>query len=306
MIAVIGSFDGFHLGHKRLFRAAEVISRRLSDSWCVVTFFPHPQSVLGRREFMPLFTEPEKDILGRCLGVPEIVRIPFTRELAEMGPDDFLGSLESSLFIRGLVVGEDFRFGRNRSGDAVMLRELASNRGWEVEIVPALATSSGRKIGSSFIRESITRGNISDAAADLGYPFMVMGVVVHGDGRGRTIGFPTVNLSLAVGKLIPARGVYSGGAVVGTYVFPAAINIGLNPTFPGERDLRCEAHIPGFRGDLYGKEVSLFFLRRLRREMAFPSTSLLVEQMRSDVREALSEWSRTEDDTKRFMKCCAP
>ncbi|HOI81007.1 MAG TPA: riboflavin biosynthesis protein RibF [Synergistales bacterium] len=306
MIAVIGSFDGFHLGHRSLFHAAEVISKKISDSWCVVTFFPHPQAVLGRRAFLPLFTEPEKDILGSCLGVPEIVRIPFTRELADMDPDDFLDSLERSLFIRGLVVGEDFRFGRNRSGDAALLRELASVHGWEAEIVPALATSSGRKIGSSFIRESITRGNLSDASADLGHPFMVMGIVVHGDGRGKTIGFPTVNLSLTNEKLIPARGVYSGGVAVGTDVFPAAINIGRNPTFPGERDLRCEAHIPGFRGDLYGKEVSLFFLRRLRREMAFPSTSLLVKQMRTDIRETLSEWGRTEDDKKRFMKCCAP
>ncbi|HQL02919.1 MAG TPA: riboflavin biosynthesis protein RibF, partial [Synergistales bacterium] len=114
MIAVVGSFDGFHLGHRKLFEAAENLSRVMSDSWCVVTFFPHPQLVLGHKTFLPLFTEPEKDILGKCLGIPEIVRLDFSKDLAGMEPDDFLGFLEDRLFIRGLVVGDDFRFGRGR------------------------------------------------------------------------------------------------------------------------------------------------------------------------------------------------
>jgi riboflavin kinase/FMN adenylyltransferase len=306
MIAAVGSFDGFHLGHRRLFKAAESLARSISDSWCVVTFFPHPQSVLGRKAFLPLFTEPEKDILGKCLGIPEIVRLQFSKGLAEMEPDDFLGFLEDNLFIRGLVVGEDFRFGRKKRGDAVLLRELAFRRGWKVEIVPHLATNSGRKIGSRLIRECVVKGDLTDASTDLGHPFMIRGVVVHGDGRGKTIGFPTINLSLPCIKLMPARGVYAGGAAFGSDALPAAVNIGLNPTFSGEGELRCEAYLPGFKGELYGKEVSLFLFRRLRREKAFPAVSLLVEQMKIDVRSTLAEWGETVEETKRFMSCCGP
>jgi len=304
MIAAIGSFDGFHLGHRKLFEAAENLSRVMSDSWCVVTFFPHPQLVLGHRTFLPLFSEPEKDILGQCLGIPEIIRLDFSKDLAGLEPADFLGFLEDRLFIRALVVGEDFRFGRDRRGGAGLLKELASRRGWEVEIVPHLATPSGRKIGSSYIRERVIRGDLPRAMADLGHPFMIRGLIVHGDGRGRTIGFPTINLSLPRMKVMPAKGVYAGGVAFGKAALPAAVNIGLNPTFPGGDGLRCEAYIPGFRGELYGKEVSLFLFRRLRREKAFPTVSELVEQMKTDVKGTMAQWERIEEDTKKFMACC--
>jgi riboflavin kinase/FMN adenylyltransferase len=304
MIAVVGSFDGFHLGHRKLFEAAENLSRVMSDSWCVVTFFPHPQLVLGNKTFLPLFTEPEKDILGKCLGIPEIVRLDFSKDLAGMEPDDFLGFLEDRLFIRGLVVGDDFRFGRGRRGGAELLKELASRRGWEVEIVPHLAAPSGRKIGSSYIRESVIKGDLPQVSEDLGHPFMIRGLIVRGDGRGRTIGFPTINLSLPGMKVLPARGVYAGGVAFGKDALPAAVNIGLNPTFPGGEGIRCEAYIPGFRGELYGREVSLFLFRRLRREKAFPAVSLLVEQMKIDVKDTLAQWQGTCEGTKRFMACC--
>ena len=304
MIAVIGSFDGFHTGHRKLFSVAGEVSGKTGDSWSVVTFFPHPQTIIGKSPFSPLFTEPEKDILGRCLNIPEIIRIPFNEDLACMGPEAFIDVLESRLFLRCLVVGEDFRFGRKRTGDPSLLKELGEQRGWETVVVPSLSVS-GRKIGSSLIREFVLKGKVQEAASDLGYPFMITGMVKKGDGRGRTIGFPTVNLSLPANKITPSRGVYAGSAVWDGKCYPAAVNIGLNPTFPGKRDLRCEAHIPGFRGELYGQWISLFFLQKLRPEIAFESPAHLVDKMKEDVVLTMKEWELLPKETLQFMSCCS-
>ena len=304
MIGVLGSFDGFHLGHRKLFEIAGSLASELNDSWCVVTFFPHPQSILTKSPFPVLFSEPEKDILGFCLGVPEINRIPFTRECAELDPPSFLELLERNFFLRGLVVGEDFHFGRERSGDASLLAELADSRGWITSIVESFIIDD-RKVSSSSIRKRIEMGEIHEAARELGYPFFLTGTVIHGEGRGRTIGFPTINIQLPFGKIRPARGVYSGCASIRGKSFPAAVNIGSNPTFPGVREIRCEAHIPGYKGDLYGEDVSLFLFRRIRMEKTFRSPTELVEQMGFDIRECFVDWEHMEPRMRIFMECCS-
>jgi riboflavin kinase/FMN adenylyltransferase len=305
MIGVLGSFDGFHLGHRKLFEKAGKMALDLNDSWCVVTFFPHPQSVLGRGPFPVLFTEPEKDILGFCLGVPEVNRITFTRECAELDPPSFLDLLERTLFLRGLVVGEDFCFGRERSGNATILADLAGSRCWITSIVESFSLD-GRKVSSTSIRKKIEKGEAHEAARELGYPFFLTGTVIHGEGRGRTIGFPTLNIQLPCGKIRPARGVYSGCASFRGKSFPAAINIGSNPTFSGVREIRCEAHIPGFRGDLYGEGVLLFLFRRIRMEKTFRSAAELVEQMSLDIKECLFDWKHLESRAGEFIECCSP
>ncbi|HDQ92779.1 MAG TPA: riboflavin biosynthesis protein RibF [Synergistetes bacterium] len=305
MICVLGSFDGFHLGHRKLFEAAEKMASELDDSWCVVTFSPHPQSVLGKGPFPVLFTEPEKDILGFCLGVPEINRITFTPECAELDPPSFLELLENNFFLQGFVVGEDFRFGRGRTGDAVKLAELAGAKSWKTSIVESFFLD-GRKVASSSIRKKIETGKADEAARELGYPFFLSGTVIHGQGRGRRIGFPTINIKTPRSKIIPAKGVYSGCLSLGRKVFPAAVNIGINPTFPGIREISCEAHIPGFRGDLYDKEVSLFLFRRIRMEKTFRSAVELVEQMRLDIKECLVEWDKHKPLAEGFIECCSP
>ncbi|MDT8284706.1 MAG: riboflavin biosynthesis protein RibF [Thermovirgaceae bacterium] len=305
MIAVLGSFDGFHLGHQMLFESAKSMAANTSDSWCVVTFFPHPQSVLGRKSFHALFSETEKDILARCLEIPEIIRIPFSRSFAGMGPEPFFETLEKTLFVTGLIVGEDFRFGKDREGDSHLLRKLAILRGWKTTIVPAYSIDD-QKVSSTSIRKKVISGDTRGAALELGYPFSILGMVKHGDGRGRNIGFPTLNLDLPGGKTIPARGVYTGSAAWRGRSFPAAISIGTNPTFPGNRELRCEAHIPGFKEDLYGEWVNLFFFRRIRREVTFGSPSALVAQMQRDVVESLDTWNQIDPDTRRFIECSMP
>lgn len=305
MIAVLGSFDGFHRGHQMLFEKARYMAEKNDDSWCVVTFFPHPQSVVGRKSFRVLYTEPEKDILAGCLGVPEIIRISFSKSLAGMDPISFFETLEKNFFIRGIVVGEDFRFGKGRMGDSTLLKQLAAEKGWDVEILPQFAID-GQKVSSTSIREKVILGDVEGAGIELGYPFSILGMVIHGDGRGRTIGFPTLNLDLPGGKIVPAKGVYSGSAVCKGRSYPAAINIGSNPTFPGKRGIRCEAHIPDFREELYGEWFNLCFFRRIRPEIRFASPSALVEQMRNDISECIADWDFIYPDTRRFIDCLSP
>lgn len=305
MIAVLGSFDGFHIGHRMLFEKAAVIAEKTKDSWSVVTFSPHPQSVLSSKHFPVLYTEPEKDILANCMNIPEIVRIPFSRALSEMEPSVFVDMLEKSFFIRGIVVGDDFRFGKGRSGDTSFLEELVAARGWDIEVLPQLCLGDLR-VSSTAIREKVASGDIVSANSLLGYPFSVAGTVIHGDGRGRLIGFPTINLDIPAGKIIPARGVYSGCVVWKGSSHPAAVNIGLNPTFPGERNLRCEAYIPGFRDNLYGEWINLSFFRRVRGEKIFESAASLVEQMKRDIQESLVEWEGVPEITLQFLECLSP
>lgn len=305
MIAVLGSFDGFHRGHQMLFEKAMNMAEKNADSWCVVTFFPHPQSVLGKKPFRVLYTEPEKDFLGGCLGVPEIIRIPFSKSFAGMDPASFFDMLEKSFFIRGIIVGDDFRFGKGRTGDPSLLRQLAAARGWDVEILPQF-TLEAKKVSSSSIREKVISGDVMGAEAELGYPFSILGMIVHGDGRGRTIGFPTINLDIPGGKIVPANGVYSGRASWKGRSYPAAINVGFNPTFPGERGIRCEAHIPGFREEVYGEWFNLFFFRRIRREVKFESPSALAEQLKKDIIESIADCDRLFPEANQFIECMSP
>ncbi|AER66662.1 riboflavin biosynthesis protein RibF [Thermovirga lienii DSM 17291] len=291
MIVVLGAFDGFHKGHQALFDAASKMTLRLEDSWGVVTFSPHPQAVLSSDGFTFLFTEREREILARFFGIPELVRIQFTRKLAEMEPEDFVCFLEERFFIRGLVVGEDFRFGRLRKGNASMLKELAHVRGWQTSIVPQVSFD-GDKISSSKIRVLVSLGDVRTAGNMLGYPFFLNGSVSHGEGRGRSLGFPTANIVPCTGKILPDRGVYAGAAAVEGEIFPAAINIGFNPTFEGIRSLRVEAHIVGFKGDIYNKKITIFFLEKIRQESKFLKVEELVEQIKKDVKATTDYWKR--------------
>jgi len=291
VIIVLGAFDGFHMGHQKLFKAAKQMASGMEDSWGVVTFSPHPQAILSTDGFSFLFTEREREVLARFLGVPELVRIPFTRSLAEMKPEDFVNFLEERFFVRGLVVGEDFKFGRLRKGNALMLKELARAKGWQTSIVSKV-TFGGAKVSSSRIRELISLGDVKMAAGMLGYPFFLNASVSHGEGRGAALGFPTANIVPCAGKIVPSRGVYAGAAAIEGKIYPTAINVGFNPTFEGIRSLRVESHVIGFNGDLYGKKIALFFLDRIRNESRFAYIQDLIAQIKKDVKVAVDCWKR--------------
>ncbi len=300
MIAALGAFDGFHRGHQALFKVAQKLARAGRDSWSAITFSPHPRAVLAETSFTCLFSETEKNIMADFLDIPEIHRITFTRVFAEMRTDAFAAFLEERFFVRGVVVGEDFRFGKGRSGDAVSLVSIASEKGWMSAVAPTV-TIGGFKVSSSGIRRRVESGDMEGAAEALGYPFFMIGRVVQGDGRGKGIGFPTANMQTDRSRTIPARGVYAGGVFVRDRLRPAAINVGFNPTFEGKRGLRIEAHIPDFSFNLHEENIALFFLSMTRNEKRFSDVSALVERLSLDVDQARRVWSRFYDGNRRFI-----
>lgn len=289
MIAAIGAFDGFHLGHARLFETARERALPRAADWGVLTFHPHPQSLFTGTAFRYLFTQHERETLARFRRIPRLETLHFTRALADMKPSEFLDWIGQNYGITGLVVGENFRFGRGRSGDSRTLRLEGIARRWTVDILPPLQVGN-ETVSSTLIRQKITLGETRSAENLLGHPFFVSGTVVQGDQRGRKLGFPTANLTLPPEKLLPQRGVYAAGVLLGNRWWPAALNIGFNPTFAGIRALRVEVHLIGFEGDLYGSHLTVLFLERLRGELQFPGVQELIRRMHEDISKAGASW----------------
>jgi riboflavin kinase/FMN adenylyltransferase len=285
MIWVMGYFDGFHLGHQLLLKEARRAAKERGRGWGVLSFTAHPREVLLDKPMGLLFSRRERRILSRYLGVPVMEEIPFDRSVAEMSPSDFLHVVERKLAPSGIVVGENFRFGRGRVGDIGFLRDFSASRGWFFKALKCLELD-GELVSSTRIRGFVESGAVYEANRLLGYPFMMLGRVVRGDGRGRGLGFPTANISLPHAKLIPGRGVYAAVTWVGGEWRGAALNIGFNPTFQGVRSLRVEAHLIGFHEDIYGSDIVIFPLKMIRDEKRFNSSCELTKQMERDVEEA--------------------
>jgi riboflavin kinase/FMN adenylyltransferase len=278
----LGTFDGVHRGHREVIataleRAAEGGMRSM-----VVTFDPHPLQVLSpERPTQLLTTVQTKAGLVAELGVDELLAIPFTPDLSRRSADWFCAEvLVGALGARNVSVGANFRFGRGAEGDADLLR---SRTEFETAVVP-LVEYRGAPISSSRIRELVGAGDVSAAAELLGAPFRLDGQVVAGDARGRRLDMRTANIDPAPGLVVPGGGIYAGtGRVAGGVEVPAAISIGVRPTFEPDGDLRVEAYLIGWGGDLYGKRLQIVFLERLRDEVKFDSAEELVRQMNADV-----------------------
>ncbi|KFA93526.1 bifunctional riboflavin kinase/FAD synthetase [Archangium violaceum] len=285
----LGNFDGVHLGHQALFAEA----RRQGTPTAALTFQPHPGKVL-QPELAPKLISllPRKLELFEDCGLDAAVVQPFTREYARHSPADFEASLLDVLGARHIVVGYDFTYGAARAGTADTLREAAAARGAQVHVVPPV-TVDGVVASSSKVREYILEGRVSAAQRLLGRPFDLDGTVVTGHGRGRGIGFPTANVDTQ-NELRPAAGVYairvrflgaSGSPPDATTWLPGVANIGVKPTF-GVNEVTIEAHLLDFSGDLYGRELRVQFLDRLRAERRFGSVAELVGQIKRDVEAA--------------------
>jgi riboflavin kinase/FMN adenylyltransferase len=282
----LGTFDGVHHGHRQVIAAAREWARAHGALACVVTFDPHPLQVLRPDEPLRLLTTTDvKLALIESLGVDEVAVIPFTEELSLQSPGDFCAEvLAGRLGARHVSVGENFRFGRGASGDAAF---LLGRPEFEAEIVP-LAGHGGEPVSSSRIRDLVAAGEVGAAAELLGAPFVLEGTVVEGAARGRELDMPTANLETAPHLVVPGAGVYAARAMVdGGEETPAAVNIGVRPTFEEAGEQKVEAHLIGFTGDLYGRRLRLEFLERLRDELRFESAEALVEQMRRDVEDTL-------------------
>jgi riboflavin kinase/FMN adenylyltransferase len=280
----VGVFDGVHRGHQELLRHLVDGAHAASDPAVVLTFYPHPAVVLGGREdFAYLSLPDEKAALLGGTGVDHVFTIPFDRALADQSAEEFMTRLSRSLGLRALLVGHDFALGRGREGNAARLAELGRSLGYQLEVYEPVWDGE-KVISSTTIRTQLRQGEVTEAATLLGRNYAVSGPVVHGDGRGRHINVPTANIAYPPEKLIPAYGIYATWAWVAGERLPAATNIGINPTFTPERQsASLETHILDFSRDLYGQEVRLEFVARLRGEQKFASVDALLEQIRADI-----------------------
>ncbi len=285
MIFALGAFDGFHLGHQRLLETAKDRAEKKGTGWGVVTFEGHPQLLFNKDSFKLLFTPEERDLLIKFLDIPVTDKVPFNITIADMLPSDFLEHIAKRVDIDGLVIGENFRFGRARIGTPELLADLCSERGWTLDVIGSYRLRGGI-VSSTAVREAVLRGQVESACEMLGYPFMIQSKVIKGDGRGRVLGFPTANLAVRPNKIYPSRGSYAGITILGGKWYPVAMNIGYNPTFEGTRGLHCEAHIVGFEGDLYEKTITLHLISRNREEMKFAGADALVRQLKKDIMHA--------------------
>ena len=279
----VGVFDGVHRGHREIIRKLATEAHAHNAPAVVLTFTPHPASVLAGRDIKCLTTPDERaDLLG-ALGVDIVVTQRFTPDLAAVPAYEYMLRLQRSLSLKRLFIGYDFALGRGREGNATRLAEIGKELDYDVEVVNAVSDESG-VISSTEIRKLVTTGNVSESAQLLGYRYSLSGAVIHGEGRGRRINIPTANVDYPKQKAMPANGIYACWASVGAEKFMAATNIGFNPTFtPEKRIPSLEAHLLDFERDLYGQEVKLEFVARLRDEIKFNSVESLIAQIRNDI-----------------------
>jgi riboflavin kinase/FMN adenylyltransferase len=290
-VVTVGVFDGVHRGHQRLIGRAVERARERGLPAVLVTFDPHPAEVVRPGSHPArLTTLPRRADLVAALGVDAFCVLPFTPELARTAPAEFAHEvLVERLHAADVVVGRNFRFGHKAAGDVALLTQLGQRFGFGVEGFE-LITDDGITFSSTYIRACIDAGDVGAAAAALGRPHRVEGVVVHGDRRGRELGFPTANLATAPFTALPADGVYAGLFEIKDRALPAAISVGTNPTFSG-KVRTVEAYVLDVDEDFYGFEVALDFAHRLRGQERFTDVTALVEQMHRDVartRELLS------------------
>ena len=286
-VVTVGTFDGVHRGHWAVLaeirrRAAATGARSI-----LVTFHPHPLTIVRPEFAPPLLTTPteKKEILAES-GLDYAVFLTFGSELAGFSPRRFVEEvLVGRLGVTELVIGYDHGFGKDRAGGVETLQEIGARMGFVVDVVDPV-TVAGEAVSSTGIRRAVSDGDLRAAAGGLGRPYSLRGLVVKGDGRGRTLGFPTANLALpGNGKLIPPPGIYAVRGVLRSGTHGGALHLGPRPTFRGSPPT-IELHLMDFEGDIYGEEIRVDFIQRIRDVQPFGSVEALVRQMRADVEEA--------------------
>ncbi|HSJ86007.1 MAG TPA: bifunctional riboflavin kinase/FAD synthetase [Anaerolineales bacterium] len=286
----VGVFDGVHRGHQQIVKRLTTGAHEQGVPAIVLTFDPHPAKLFGRGEIRLLTLPDERAELLASFGVDLTITHPFNQDIANTTAIDFMQQIKSHLGTSHLVLGYDSTLGKNREGNAVRLAEIGQGLGYTVEVVPALSDESG-VISSTEIRKLIETGNVTEAARLMGHLYSLHGPVIHGDARGRTINVPTANIGYSHDKMIPANGIYACRAYLNGQQYQAAINIGINPTFTPDKQIpNVEAHLLDFRGEIYGEDVKLEFVARLRDELRFDSVDKLLEQIWKDI-----------EDTKRIV-----
>lgn len=299
-LVTIGAFDGVHLGHQHLIKQLVQEARRTDRLATLITFHPHPSAVLSSHNPASYLTTPgEKAALLEKLGLDLLAILPFDRKMARTPASDFISMVCQHLRMKELWIGADFALGRDRRGDVAALKAMGQEMGFTVHVIEPL-TWQGEAISSSRIRSLLLKGRVREAAKLLGrYPSLA-GKVVRGAERGRCLGFPTANLDVRKERAVPADGVYAVYVLVGEERYQGVANIGVRPTF-GDTERIVETHLMDFQGDLYGLDLVVEFVERLRSEQWFLDVKDLTAQIKKDIdqaRQILSEY--LEEDIASF------
>lgn len=283
-VAAFGVFDGLHRGHQALLAHVVDLAGRHGAAASILTFDPHPALVLSRESAPPLIGTLDQRLEGLDrLGIVQVGVMEFDEPSARESAAAFVQRvLVGELGVIDLVVGDDVHFGRDREGDVELLRREGDRWGFRVHTSPTYGGDV--RFSSTAVREALRDGNLVDAQAILGRPFVLRGTVVHGDGRGTQIGFPTANLALGDHQLVPGRGIYAAGVRLDDGPWrAAAVSVGTRPQFYDDAAVLVEVHLPDFAGDLYGRDLDVAFLERLRGEAKFDRLEDLLVQMALDV-----------------------
>jgi riboflavin kinase/FMN adenylyltransferase len=290
-VVTLGNFDGVHLGHQEIFRRVKERASKIHGEGVVITFEPHPLKVLAPEKFLPLLTPfRKKMILIEESGIETVLCIEFSLAFSEISSSEFIESiLVRKVGVKEIIIGYNYHFGKGQRGDAQTLKEAGKVFGFEVEVVEPLKVDQ-TIVSSSKIRDLIQGGKVEVASRLLGRDYPIFGKVVEGAKRGATLGFPTANLEIS-DELYPRTGVYAVEVVCNQQHFNGLANIGLNPTFSPEIAKRedrfsLEVHILNFNQEIYGEEIEVHFKKRIRDELRFGSPSLLIEQIKEDIRYA--------------------
>jgi riboflavin kinase/FMN adenylyltransferase len=283
----IGTFDGVHRGHQEI--VSNLVSQAHADGSqaVVLTFYPHPAVVIGKRQNPSYLTTPEEraNLLGD-LGVDVVITFPFTPPVSKISAQEFITMLRQHLGMQHLLVGPDFALGHNRIGNIHYLSEIGKSLGFTVSTIIPFELE-GQIVSSSRIRAALRDGDLELVNNLLGRPYFVKGQVVPGDGRGHTIGIPTANLSLWIERALPKSGVYVTQGLINGDSYGAVTNIGTRPTFASDHErLQVEAHLLDFDEQIYGLEVRLDFISHLRDERKFSGIDALVNQIQQDIIQA--------------------
>jgi riboflavin kinase/FMN adenylyltransferase len=286
----IGKFDGVHRGHQYIIAGLMERARAEDLAAVAIALYPHPAAVLRPGTPVSYLTSLDERLeLLRALGPDRVGILPFTSELAQLSAHDFAALLSEELRLRLLYVGPDFALGRNREGTVGALRKIGLDLGFRVEVADMLA-EQGEKVGSSAVRQALAAGEAEEMARLLGRPFSLRGPVVTGARRGVGLGFPTANIAIGLDRALPAFGIYVTRAVIGENQYPSCTNIGIRPTFDGETRVTVETYILDFNDDIYGEQIRIDLLHRLREEIRFESVDDLITQMHKDI-----------DDTREYF-----
>ena len=284
-VVALGNFDGIHLGHQLIFERTRQEAGKINGDSIVFTFEPHPLRVLHPDLCPPLITPfKKKMLLIESFGIDLVICAEFTREFATLTGTEFVQSiLVGRIGARVVIVGYNYRFGRGRQGDVKALERYGEKFGFNVGVVDPIRVDN-QIVSSSTIRNLVRDGQMPEAARLLGRHFMVLGKVIWGTARGRLLGVPTANVEI-LNELYPKNGVYAVEVIVGKATYQGVANVGVNPTF-GESRFSVEVHILDFDRDIYGKEIQVAFVQRIRGEKTFETARALIEQIKKDMGEA--------------------